>query len=210
MTTTPNQRKRKIPATPSSLVTEGEENALLTSGTVTQAEYSVKAPKSDVTVEMPTAPRISFDRGSQETDVQRRSKNPGAFEARGRTARVSEVRERIRGPISPGALPVAVIDEYGFVLPFCITNPMDKVILSQIPGITFVYSMEDYLMVKEHNEKMLMQRRFEDTLQGTKLRMPPEEEKHGFRNGREVVASFVDETMLNPQTVTEAFNYYSN
>jgi hypothetical protein len=173
-------------------------------------DFSSKAPRNNTVATMPTAgPRVSFDRGSQDGDVQPRSKTAGAFEPRGYTEQVSSLRERISPPARPGDLPLAVIDEYGFVLPFSATNPMDKVILAQIPGITFVYTERDYLMVKEHNDDMIRKQRFEETLQGSKLRMPPTSERHGFRNGREVVASFVDETMLNSAAAEQAFNQYS-
>lgn len=177
----------------------------------TAPDFSSKAPRNSEVASMPsaTAPRISFDRGSQDGDVRERSRTAGAFEARGHTDQVSDIRERISAPQRPGDLPIAVIDGYGFVLPFSADNPIDRVILSQIPGVTFIYTVKDYQMVKAHNDEMIRKQRFEDTLQGAKLRLPPTSERHGFRNGREVVASFVDETMLNNSTVEQQFNQYS-
>lgn len=211
-------RKRTRTRTPAAVQTAADTQSLVPENTVTEVEQPAfdlasKAPRSNESVGMP---RISFDRGSQdpvqgETTVRSRSRTSGQFEPRGYTEQVSSIRERIQPPMRPGDLPIAVIDEYGFVLPFSANNPMDRVILSQIPGITFVYTESDYQMVKEHNAKMIREQRFEDTLQGAKLRMPPTQERHGFRNGREVVASFVDETQMHNQDYAEQrFNQYSN
>lgn len=176
----------------------------------TMLDFTSKTPRNKEVVSMTAAaPRIHFNRGSQGGDVCERSRTAGAFEARGYTDQVSDIRERISAPKRPSDLPIAVIDGYGFVLPFSADNPIDRVILSQIPGVTFVYTEEDYQMVKAHNDEMIRKQRFEDTLQGAKLRLPPTAEHHGFRNGREVVASFVDETMLSNSVVEQQFNRYS-
>lgn len=206
--TTPKQRKRPTAAEKDLALqtAELEQNVGVAPAPVSMA------PTSTNTVSMPkpeAAPRINFDRGSEGSDISARSRTSGAFEPRGASAAISTLRSRFQGPARPGDLPLAVIDGYGFILPFSANNPMDRVILSQIPDVTFVYTEEDYRMVKEHNDRMLAQRRFEDTLQGAKFRMPPTEERHGFRNGREVVASFVDETMLNPDFAAAQFDRYT-
>lgn len=208
---------RKRPNTPKVEMPSTVDEALLETAYVAEGEaqpaspsFASKAPRNDQVALMPSGqPRISFDRGSIDTEVAPRPRTAGAFEPRGMTKAVSDIRGRMSPPANPGDLPIAIIDQHGFVLPFSANNPMDRVILSQIPGITFVYTAKDYQMVKEYNERMIRERRFEETLQGAKLRLPPEATKHGFRNGREVVASFVDETMLNPAFAEQAFNSYS-
>lgn len=214
MTTKP-QRKRPVAQKAANLV--AAETEALMNLSVTEDEkaevalepsFAGKSPRNNQVVNLPEGkPRISFDRGSQ-SEIAPRKRTSGAFEARGLTSAVSDLRERMSPPANPGDLPIAIIDQHGFVLPFSANNPMDRVILAQIPGITFVYTESDYRMVKEHNDRMIRERRFEETLQGAKLRLPPEAQTHNFRNGREVVAGFIDETMLNPAAVQNQFDQW--
>lgn len=162
--------------------------------------------KKEVT-ENTAAPRkrIQFQRNG--TDLAERPNLSSGLRSRPIPDQVSELTARMSPGMSPGATPLAIIDENGHIMPFDQNTQVDRLVLATVPGITYIYTYADLRRAQEINNEKIRQRLFHETVQGARMFVEPRLPEHGFRNGAEVVSAFYDETrMVDDAPVIEDLN----
>lgn len=163
------------------------------------AEATSSAATPNPAAETPTdqlAPRQRnvFQRNG--TGLSARPDPRQALQARGANPAISALRDRMTQPARPGDTPIAVIDAYGHIMPFDQESPVDRLVLANVPDITYIYTYADLRRAQEINERAIRERRFAETVQGAKMFVEPVPVKHGFRSGQEVVTAMYDETRM--------------
>ncbi|MDC9589832.1 hypothetical protein PSI23_11110 [Xenorhabdus sp. XENO-10] len=160
---------------------------------------SHKIPEDTLTESKAPRKRVHFQRGG--TALQIRHNPNQLLQVRGNDKNVTALRDRMKPPVSPGATPLAIIDAYGHIMPFDAESPIDRVILANVPDITYIYTHDDLQEALRINQEKIQQRRFHETVQGARLFVEPVLPTHGFRNGNEVVSAFYDETRMGNDAV---------
>lgn len=140
------------------------------------------------------------------TGLSQRVDPNAALQERGLSSAVSELRSRMTQPARPSDTPLAVIDAYGHIMPFDQDSPVDRLVLANVPDITYIYTMSDLRKAQEINQRAIRERRFAETVQGARMFVEPTPVRHGFRNGQEVVTAMYDETRMGEHANAIAVN----